>query len=181
MKKAITIIICLIIIVTILRVYNEGIAGGGRWWVTARFQPTDNKIESIRVNKIDPSWKKATVLSHEILPEEAKSDPASLEGPGKDFRIEGDFNEDGEKDIALVGVYRDKGGELGGFILILTQVSSGRLQKAFLLKYPGYNGFHKLWYDGKELILWRCMLCDGSVTILWTKDGYEIEQLEQMM
>ena len=83
MKNAIVIISCLVFVGTILRVYGEG---KDAWWVTASFQPADDKIESIRVEKIDPSWEKATVLSHEILPEEAKSDPTDLEGLGKDFR-----------------------------------------------------------------------------------------------
>src|SRR5713101_7197252 len=90
------------------------------WWLRIRFMPCDSEIYGIPVQKIDPSWRRASVmqLKHIPIPELHQQGLAF----GKlHFELNSDFNRDGRPDRAAVGVYETKDGKTGRFMLIVTR------------------------------------------------------------
>jgi hypothetical protein len=148
---------------------------GYAWWLTVRFTPTSQKIASIPIRRIDPEWSRAEALTRKLLPPEASSDPSSLENPAFGFSREGDFDGDGLRDKALVGVYRTRSGKMGRFLLIVTQRKPGPWQPTFLEKVPGDPGFSILWSDGRVLRWYQCMECDSYGVLVRTKEGYRVD------
>jgi hypothetical protein len=132
-------------------------------------------VASIPIKYLDADWSAAEVLTRKLLPPEAASDPSSLTNPAFGFSREGDFNSDGLKDKALVGVYRTKAGQTGTFLLVLTRQVSGKWQKVFLEKVPGTPGFSVLWSDGKAVRWYHCMECDTFAVLIPIETGYRIE------
>lgn len=140
-------------------------AGFEAWWVSARFSPIETNIEGIPVGQIDPRWTKALLLKKELLSDEGQTYLDRFIPHGRDlFERVGDFNADGVLDKAVVGVYRDDGGQLGRFFLILTQTATGAWKKAFVNKLGGKPGFSWL-ASSKDGAIWfftwgSCFECD---------------------
>src|SRR4051812_18205419 len=109
------------------------------WWVTAKFEATDEVIETIRVRELDPHWITASPLRETHISSKASAPGESLQDHGAAFQREGDFNRDGKTDKAIVGVYRTTAGEQGGFLLIITRNTHGAWTKQALFKNPGGN------------------------------------------
>jgi hypothetical protein len=106
------------------------------------------------------------------MPQEAASDPSSLADPAFGFCFDGDFNTDGRRDRAAVGVYQAHSGEQGRFLLVLTESTPGRWEKAFLGASPPEPGFSVLWRQRGGVIWAFCMECDTFVDLVWTGTGY---------
>ena len=143
------------------------------WWITARFTPASDTIFSLPVGSVDSSWSKATIVTRDILPPQYRDDPSQLADSTFGFCFEGDFNRDGKKDLAAVGVYQTHQGNVGWFFLILTQDDSGRWRTAFLDAVRGRYGFRVLsMASGGQLRSSPCMECDGGSNVIWTGDRY---------
>lgn len=147
------------------------------WWVTARFAPAADTILSLPVNLIDSSWSKATVLTRDLMPSRAGDDPSALASATTfGFCFDGDFNRDGKKDRAAVGVYQTRSGEQGRFLLILTETGPDRWQKTFLHTFPGDPGFSLLSLErGGGLGWWTCMACDNWAELAWADTAYVLK------
>lgn len=144
------------------------------WWVTERYQPAQNKIQSIPVKQLDKTWVKASPLTKEKLSEDAV---LRLGGePSYQFEVEADFNKDGRRDRAMVGVYEDASGAKGRFLLILTEEGRGAWKKAFLEKVPGDPGFSVLVYEEGGSLGWvDCFECDAELgDLMWDGTKYSL-------
>ncbi len=117
----------------LLSIPKIGMAVKYAWWLLITYEPETTRIQSIPVSDIDPSWSLAEVLSKEAIPPEQMSDfEKHYEPYGYSFSKEGDFNADGKQDRALVGIYKDKSGEFGRFLLILTEYERNKWVKSFV-------------------------------------------------
>jgi len=152
-------------------------------------------IEGIPVNQIDENWSKILVLTDKnftgsldfskipFLDKKEKEEVANMKKYGFDFSREGDFNKDGIKDKALVGVYQDKLGQLGNFLLVITERTSKKWCKDFLVKIPSeklaetrFCLFSALSGRKHDLVQWSsCMGCDIYYILTWKNGQYTLE------
>jgi hypothetical protein len=163
--------------VLLLALFPSALSGQSNyaWWVTAQFEAKDAVIESIPVHEIDRTWAAASPLRESLLGSAAFESGESLKDHDAAFKIEGDFNRDGKRDKALVGVYRSAGGETGGFLLILTQDTTKRWTKAWLFKNPG-GRFSALQTGDRGGLRWAfCLECDGMCDVIPTRGGWRLE------
>ncbi len=145
------------------------------WWLLITYEPETNQIESIPVAVIDPSWSLAEALSKEAIPPEEMIDfQKNYEPYGYSFSKAGDFNLDGKRDKALVGIYQDKSGGVGRFLLILTESQKNKWVKSFLYKYPGKAGFSILRLKDGKLGWYFCLDCDDFSSIEWENGKYVV-------
>jgi hypothetical protein len=148
------------------------------WWVTAEFEPKNDNIENIPVNKIDKSWDKAEALSWKRISKdglEKDLDTGSIDLERYNFFFTGDFNNDGKQDKAIVGVYKNKNGQTGTFLLILSRANTGKWEKSFLKCIDGKPGFSILW-KAKEGFDWcSCLECDHCAEIRWNGKEYIVD------
>jgi hypothetical protein len=128
------------------------------WWLTERFTPAATSYEGLTARELHPKWQKFSVLSEAVLPGRAKSDLPWMRKEGLAFTREGDFNRNGRRDRAVVGVYVDTAGRSGRFLLVLEQ-NGGGWRKAFLSIDPGKAGFSVLSGRGDEVYWSPCMEC----------------------
>ena len=136
--------------------------------------PTDSAIEGVPLAAIDTSWARATVLTLDLLPPDARGDSGFI----RDFRegdagftLSDDFNRDGIPDRAMVGVYRTHSGETGRFLLILTSTHD-KISKDFLATEPGATGFSILTRRDTLIEWYECVYCDFSVSYTWNGTTY---------
>jgi hypothetical protein len=141
-----------------------------------QFVPAADSTLSLPVSRIDSTWSKATVLTREMMPRQARAEPGVLAETTFGFCLTGDFNADGRRDRAAVGVYRTRAGVQGRFLLINTEISPDRWQKAFLHSMPGDPGFSILSLDRTGgLIWWTCMKCDNWSELVWADSQYVVK------
>lgn len=67
-------------------------------------------------------------------------------------------------------MYRDKQGNQGKFLLIVTQ-RQGRWEKLFLDTDPSKAGYWALGLKGEHLLLWSCMECGGVTELTWDAEA----------
>jgi hypothetical protein len=160
----------------LLTVLSTALSGQGyAWWVTAKFEANDMVIESIALRDIDSAWIAASPLRESALGPAASEPGESLKDHDAAFEMEGDFNRDGRRDKALVGVYRSEGGEAGGFLLILSRNATGRWTKAIVFKNPG-GRFSALTTAVEGRLRWAfCLECDGVCDVVPTLGGWNLE------
>jgi len=146
------------------------------WWVVIVYEPDGTSIHSIPISEIDPSWSFADPLSKKdaVPPEELDDFEKNYESDGFSFSKEGDFNADGKRDRAIVGVYKDRAGKTGRFLLILTETQRNKWVKSFLYKNPGKSGFSILHMEAGHLVWYFCMGCDIRSSVTWEKGRYKV-------
>lgn len=146
------------------------------WWLTVQFVPAADSILSLPVSRLDSNWAKATVLTPGMMPRQARADPGVLADTTFGFCLNGDFNRDGRRDRAAVGVYRTRAGAQGRFLLINTQINPDRWQKSFLHVMPGDPGFSILSLDRTGgLSWWTCLKCDNWSELVWADSQYVVK------
>jgi hypothetical protein len=145
------------------------------WWLLIEYEPETTQVESIGVSELESSWVLAEALTKAAVPPEELDDfQKNYEPDGYKFSMEGDFNADGKRDRAVVGIYKDKSGKGGRFLLIVTEATRGKWVKSFLSPAPGRSGFSILRMEGNELVWYLCMGCDISSTLKWNGRSYEL-------
>ena len=107
------------------------------WWLTVQFVPAADSILALPISRLDSTWSKATVLTREMMPPQARADPGVLAETTFGFCLNGDFNADGLRDRAAVGVYRTRAGAQGRFLLINSEISPGRCRRRSSTRCPG--------------------------------------------
>jgi hypothetical protein len=149
------------------------------WWLLIEYEPETKHIQAIPVSEIDPSWTLAEALSKEAIPpEELSNFQKHYERDGYSFTKEGDFNGDGKRDKAIVGIYKDKSGKMGRFLLILTESQKNKWTKSFVYKNPGKPGFSILRIENNQLCWCFCMDCDIMNYVRWKNGKYVLEPFE---
>ena len=140
------------------------------WWLRIKFVPRANAIRGIPADQLDPSWYRVSELRRGLIPQDLVSGKEGGLAWNPNFAVEGDFNGDGRPDHALIGVYEDKNGKFGNFLLILTRASDGKWEKAYLKSFEGNQGPIDLSWNGKTLKLLFCASCDADLWIEWNQD-----------
>ncbi|MBI3754091.1 MAG: hypothetical protein HY266_08645 [Deltaproteobacteria bacterium] len=156
--------------------YSLAIAIDESWWLTETYEASELQIQGIPIANIDSAWVAAGVLRRDSLSSGAQHYLDSHEWTqGWSFSLEDDFNRDGFKDRTVVGIYRDKTGAAGTFVLILTHKKNG-WSKAFLATEKNHPGFSMIKNGGQGLILWtHCFECDTVAEIYWDGKSYKLE------
>ncbi len=142
------------------------------WPLRIRFMPCDSEIYGIPVQRIHPSWRRASVTQFKNIPipELQPSGPNGFEygeaGPFS-FELMGDFNRDGRPDRAAVGVYEINDGKSGRFMLIVTRTDSGAWRRVFLSQLSGEPGFLALGRNRSRIAVRSCLDCDDDSEVEW--------------
>lgn len=141
---------------------------GESWWLRIRFRPAFDSIRGVPLADIEPGWDKATEFRAEYFPYKvARQAALDLEKSGSHLSLLGDFNTDGDEDLALAGVFRDKSGQSGSFVLILTREEGGGWRKAHLATHLGDASFAVLDPVPGGVQAWWCLECDYYFEIRW--------------
>ena len=142
------------------------------WYVMANFEPTSTVVQGISVSSLDQSWVLARCLTKKDVPQKGMKNFEKFDVPlGFAFEKQGDFNCDGKPDKAVVGVYKDKKGDTGRFLLILTK-KQHKWVKSYLFKNPGRPGFNILESSKYGLKWCFCMECGNCTLVKWEKDHF---------
>jgi hypothetical protein len=164
-----------LLLVAILSLAQFAEGGGYVWYVGMNFEPTLTVVQGIPVTSLDQSWILARCLTKKDIPQKEMKGFKKYDEPlGLSFEKKGDFNGDGTPDRAVVGVYKDKDGNTGRFLLVLTR-RQNKWVKSVLFKRPGRPGFSILSKSTKKGLSWDfCMECDDLSYIKWEKDHYTL-------
>ncbi|OPY76991.1 MAG: hypothetical protein A4E64_01291 [Syntrophorhabdus sp. PtaU1.Bin058] len=150
------------------------------WWLRTEFIPVDKEIRGIPVEQIDASWRLASELIIDDIPEELRCEDGCnlMEDSGLSFSRSGDFNRDGIVDLALIGIYEDKALNRGSFLLILSKDGKGKWRKSFLERL-GKPAFAAL-SEKDPMKIWYCMECDFGALLIWDKENnrYVLKPIE---
>lgn len=148
------------------------------WENTISFKAIEEEIMSIPVEMINPTWTKASLLTVSLLPRKYQEGFRSFSKIyGSRFSVQGDFNNDGREDLALVGVYRTASSQEGNFFLILTRNQTNDLVVDHLTVLDDRSGFLVLSYSGDTLGLFFCLGCDFGSTVKWQDNKYVLEMV----
>jgi len=145
-------------------------------FLRVRYVPVEDRIDSVRVADIDRSWSRVLVLRKTNQSEEVLREVKANESFGARFSVDGDFNGDGKPDKALVGVYQEKSGATGRFLLVLTELKPGVWRKSFLAKFKGEPGFSILFVEGATIDFATCLRCDAGLRLVWARGRYELRR-----
>lgn len=145
------------------------------WWLTAEFAPAGESIEGLSLAALDPSWVAASALREDMFPSEARKKGESVAEHGAHLALAADLDGDRQEEKALVGVYRDKAGSLGRFLLVLARDQRGRLQKKALFAEPGVPGFSALLWREGTLAWVFCMECDSKCVVAYKRRALALE------
>jgi hypothetical protein len=145
------------------------------WWLTAQFTPVDQSIEGLPLAVLDPSWVAASALREDMFPPEAREKGESVAEHGGHLVLSVDLDGDRQQEKTLVGVYRDKGGASGRFLLVLATDQRGRLQKKALFAEPGSPGFSALFLREGTLVWAFCMECDSKCAVVHKGRAWTLE------
>ena len=142
-------------------------------WPTMTFVPSGTEIDSIPVALIDSTWVLATPLAERMLPPHDSTGPFAL-ADSVGFQFDGDFNGDDVLDRARVGVYRDRDGNEGSFLVILSRPDSVHWSPAFVATEPGEPRFSVLVNDRAGLIWAECMTCGRWRPVFWSEGRWTL-------
>jgi hypothetical protein len=145
------------------------------WWVTARFTPSQTAYGNLRIADINPSWDKLLVLDDASVLAQAKPDLVSMSRDGFAFQVNNFFKRPGISDREITGVYQDKSGHSGRFLLVLERAGTGPWKVAYLLPVEGNAGFSVLYRNGETLSWSFCMYCDGGSRLTFRGGQYRLE------
>lgn len=140
-----------------------------------RVVPKATSILGIPVARLDPEWTLASLVGQENLTAESMRYLESTTDTAYRFAADGDFNGDGRRDRAVVGVYRTRKGEEGQFLLIVTKRRPGTWTPTYLSKNSGFAG-PSLLYPQPERLNWvPCISCDVGAMVSWRQGRYRAE------
>lgn len=145
------------------------------WWIHASLTPTETAYESIPVSEIDPDWVKISILSYASLPPEAKPDLDWMRRDGFNFEINNYFKRRGLSDRELCGVFEDRDGRKGRFLLVLEKSKGVKWKVAFLHKEIGEAGFSVLVRKSTGLFWGVCMQCDEFSRLRFKNGAFLLE------
>ena len=143
------------------------------WWLRAAFNPKNRSIRGIPVEDINQAWEKVYELNEIDIPKEYVSEFGgdSFEKNNVAFSVDGDFNNDGIKDYALVGVYQSYTNDKGSFLLVLSRDENESYRVQYVSYWKGSSNFSVLDTRAKDSIkVWHCMYCGDGTTYMWSND-----------
>ena len=128
------------------------------WWSLSVAAPGGTEIEGLPLRALDPSWVGATALRPEMFPAESRTHGFATER-GATWNLLVDLDRDGRHERAIVGVYQDRKGGTGRFLLILRETESGWKKRA-LFKQPGEASLSVVFLPDGALAWAACVECD---------------------
>jgi hypothetical protein len=146
------------------------------WWLNSTFEPAQTEYAGISASEIHPDWVKLTVLSYELLPAVAHGDLVWMKGGGFVFVKEGHFGDKSVVRRAAAGVFRDRSGHVGRFLLVLQHGTNESIwKKVFLHQEIGEAGFSVL-VSKQGLLYWgTCMQCGEFRRVTIGRHGVRLE------
>lgn len=145
------------------------------WWLNATFTPSQTAYESLPVKQIDPAWTRFAVLSYAALPADARSDTGWMHRDGFAFQVDNYFKRRGFVDRELSGVFEDRSGRKGRFLLVLERTATGPWKVAFLHQETGEASFSVFARRSTGLYWGTCMQC-GEFSRLRIRGGtYQLD------
>lgn len=135
------------------------------WWLTVRIEPSDALYRGVPVSQLSVPLLFLSPLSCDPCSDQfTTSQCAEIKSNGAHFQVIGDFNDDGEQEIAQTGVAQLLNGHLVR-ILIVSNQRNPRKNQVFVL--PG-NGFSAIYPGPDGALSWNdCMECGHAVEIVW--------------
>ncbi|MDA8125287.1 MAG: hypothetical protein M0009_08885 [Deltaproteobacteria bacterium] len=147
------------------------------WWDHVEFFPTGKAIRGIPLSQIDPSWKFASELKkpRKVIAHIGRD---IMKEYGIAFSRQGDFNKDGREDLVTVGVYENKKGNRGSFILVLSKDSKSRWRKVSVIASLEKPHFQAVAEKNGKIEIWGCIDCDWVNWLVWDKKSksYSLEK-----
>ena len=129
----------------------------------AAAEASDDQIVAV----LAPELGAASVLTMQDLTDEQIDNIGTETGLG--WRFNGDFNSDGQPDLALLGSYRRAEGR-GSFVLFASRQATA-WRRSGLVQFPRPLIIGRAYNDA--LFVWFCTGCDSGGRIVWTSAGYE--------
>jgi hypothetical protein len=145
------------------------------WWLNATFTPSQTVYESLPANEINRNWVKMSVLNYAALPSDAKSDVDWMHRDGFVFQIDNYFKRKGVVDRELCGVFEDRAGHKGRFLLVLERTVTGPWKVAYLHQQDGEAGFSVFARKATGLYWGTCMQCDEFSRLRVTGGEFHLE------
>jgi hypothetical protein len=118
-------------------------------------------------------------IMRRLVPDLAAAVPAQRptavqDSPGEltEVRFEGDFNEDGQEDLLLLGHHQEEG-EQRGFALLATEAVTGEWERVQVLEFENDVAVGKR-YEARpnDIAIFFCLKCDHGGWIEWEGDQY---------
>jgi hypothetical protein len=145
------------------------------WWLNASFSPAQETYESLPVSEINPDWVKITVLTYDSLPPQAKEDSGWMRRDGFGFQVDDYFKQEGLSDRELCGVFEDRNGRHGRFLLVLQRPKNGPWKVAFLHRELGEVGFSVLVRRPGGLFWGTCLQCEEFSRLRLKQGSFRLE------
>jgi hypothetical protein len=137
------------------------------WWITARFEPKDERIEGISVKDLSENWLRASLLQASGLPPKARERGETLKDHGFELVVEADLDGDGRRERAVGGVFETDSSETGRFLLILGRGSKKEpWRKRALFTKRGEPGFSAIALREGRLEWVTCFECDTECEVV---------------
>lgn len=134
---------------------------------TCHSQAFIESSDEVLLRILAPELKNARLLTMQDLTKEQVDN--SEDTPDIGMRLEGDFDSDGEPDLALFGSHTSRGSS-DTFVLLLSAQGS-------VWHRTGLLNFSKQFIIGRkyddQLTVFFCMGCDSGGRVVWADAGYE--------
>jgi hypothetical protein len=141
------------------------------WWLRMAFVPDKTSYESLQGSSINPNWVRFSILDYSALPPEAGPDLPWMRRGGFQFRVDNYFRWKGRIDRELCGVFQDRAGKRGRFLVVLQRTGEGPWSVAFLHQEFGGAGFSILRRNPRGLFWGTCMQCEEFSQLRMTRTG----------
>jgi hypothetical protein len=146
------------------------------WWLNTTFAVSETSYDSVPIKAIDPSWVRISILTYPKLPADAKADFSWMRHDGFVFETDNQFSRKGENDRELCGVYEDRDGRKGRFLLVLERVAEGPWNVAYVHREAGEAGFSVLVRRPTGLYWGTCMQCHEFSRLRIQQGNFTLDQ-----
>jgi hypothetical protein len=140
------------------------------WWLQAVFPVRNTGYDSLKAEYINVAWTKMSVLSYASLPNIASPDLSWMHKEGFTFETDNFFRRPSVTDKEICGVFEDKSGRQGQFLLVLEKSGSDSWNVAFVHEERGTAGFSVFVRKSGKVYWGTCLQCD-EFGQLFLKDG----------
>jgi len=152
------------------------------WWLRISFTPNRKYIRGIPINEIDPSWAKVYEFNKNDIPTKYLNeyDEDSMAVNNVAFSLQGDFNNDKIKDLAVTGVFLDRDNQKGTFLIVFAEEQKDLLRVTHLQKWFGGSEFAVVDARSQDGIgVWFCMYCNNGIFYRWDQSKHLYVKEEQ--
>jgi hypothetical protein len=147
------------------------------WWLTIEPEPQGTSYRGVDASALSVPLKRVSALSCVNNSQFSPSQCAEIRFNGLGFRLTGDFNGDGRKDLAETVVAELPNGTRVA-ALIISEAANPRKNQMFVLE---GNGFSVVRQEGKAISWSPCMECGHASEISWDpKRSVYVEEIPEI-